>query len=240
MIEKIIYGSGDSLDIDVAYIFGEKPSMQECKKFCSDKMENRNIVVIKNGEVIDSFKGTYDEMNNAIFNTFDLHEQILDSNPITKLIERDKAIKSIRTIRGILSQLSRTQYRTDIKRALKSTNFKERLEVLETIKLSNIKDFVKDSRVETFKFLSFQLGQTMGLLEDREFYTKQDVASYYKDLKTHLYREDSSDIYYLEHMLQMFINTCNNFDIEVNGDLTFFKDFGKTLNIKEEIYTQKR
>ncbi len=57
-MEKIYFGSGDSLDIDVVYIFDVMPDLQECKSFCSEKDENRSIVCINNLIVTESYKGT--------------------------------------------------------------------------------------------------------------------------------------------------------------------------------------
>jgi hypothetical protein len=72
---KYIHGSGDSLDIDVFYVFDKKPTYQECHIFCSNTDENRNIIVIDNGYVTDCFKGTIDEVQNSLIDTYGLHEQ---------------------------------------------------------------------------------------------------------------------------------------------------------------------
>lgn len=79
IIAKYIHGSEDSTDIDVHYVFDEMPSYQECKKFCdSDKSENRNIITIKNGIVTGCYKGTVDEINNALIETYPLHMFVED------------------------------------------------------------------------------------------------------------------------------------------------------------------
>lgn len=62
-----IYGSSDSTDIDIAYIVDKLPSLNECKIFCSsDKNENRNLITIDDGIISNCYKGTKDELNNAI------------------------------------------------------------------------------------------------------------------------------------------------------------------------------
>lgn len=125
IIAKYIHGSEDSLDTDVYYVVKELPSFSECRAFCSaNKEENRNLIVIKNGVVTNCFIGTNDEINNALIDTYQLHEQEYPLL-ITKRVSRDIPLKAIRVSRGILSLLSRTQYRSEIKEALKSnfTNF---------------------------------------------------------------------------------------------------------------------
>ena len=103
---KYIHGSADSLDKDIHYVFDELPPLNDCKVFCStDPNENRNIIVIKDGEVVQCYKGTIDEVNNAIFRTYSLHEQ---SSPllITHNIKRDAKLKAIRAVRIILSHMA--------------------------------------------------------------------------------------------------------------------------------------
>lgn len=241
-MKKIYFGSQDSLDIDVVYIFDIMPNLQECKSFCSEKEENRNIICINNGVVTDSYKGTVDEMNNVVFNTFTLHQQILEENPIKFLLTRDIPLKCIRTVRGLLSSLSRTKYREEIKRALKSPDWNYKLEVLDSIKLIEIYDFVKDNKIETFKFLAFQIGQTLDLIYGKETFTKKDVVINYPLLNDFLYRkEDIEKQQYIEFELfyHNFIGILKQFNIENIKDgevtLTYFNDFLSVYDLKNEI-----
>lgn len=243
---KIIFGSQDSLDLDVVYLFEELPSLQECKKFCAEnEFENRNIVVIKNGIVTESFKGTPDEMNNVLYNTFNLHQQEIENNPVTRIIERDLIIKNIRTIRGILSQLSRTSYRKDIKEALKSDSWKKRLEVLSLINIKSIKDFGKIEDIEAYKFLAFQLGQTVALLEGKEVYTKKEVSLEYPTLYNYLYRIEGSDLNDLHLFYKKYLDMLSEIEIkediqEGNIDILFIKENRKFVLKKEkEIFFTK-
>lgn len=243
-MEKIYFGSGDSLDIDVVYIFDVMPDLQECKSFCSEKDENRNIVCINNGIVTESYKGTKDEMNNVIYNTFHLHKQILKENPIKHLVKRDLALKSIRTVRGLLSSLSRTEYREDIKKALKSNDWIFKLDVLLNIDFNNIKDFIKDNQVETFKFLAFQVGQTLALIYGKEIYTKKDLADLYPILNDFLYRKENINEEQLNSFYKFFkdfliILRSYNIDYvdDKNKDNSFiiFKDFFAIYDLKKEL-----
>lgn len=164
---KYIHGSEDSLDLDVYYVFDELPSFDECRKFCSaDPDENRNIIVIKNGIVVDCFIGTCDEINNGLIDTYNLHNQKYPLI-ITNRLQRDKEMKYIRATRGILSILSKTHYRPIIKNALNS-NWSERLEALKELDLTTI-DFnnlgKRMNGSDMLKVIAFQLGQSLGLLE---------------------------------------------------------------------------
>lgn len=130
IIAKYQHGSEDSLDKDMFYVVDEIPeSTKECGDFCSeDVTENRNLIVIKEGKVVEVYKGTIDEVNNSLFLTYKNHKQEYDLL-VDGLVERDLALKTVRVTRCFLSHYSRTIYRTKIKNALKSYSWKERLEV---------------------------------------------------------------------------------------------------------------
>jgi len=171
IIAKYIHGSEDSLDIDTYYIVDKVPSFQESKEFCdSIKDENANLLELDNeGHVCACYKGTIDECNNSLFTTYNLHEQ---SYPllIKSMVERDKWLKSLRAVRIILSHLSRTQYRKDVKAALKGSMY-ERIQLLKSIDLNAI-DFDSlehnQSGKDVMKIIAFQAGQTLGLLGGHE------------------------------------------------------------------------
>lgn len=68
---RYIHGSADSIDLDTVYVFEEMPSFLQCQHFCqSHTSENKNIIVIGDGIVVDSFKGLPDEVNNALYTTY--------------------------------------------------------------------------------------------------------------------------------------------------------------------------
>lgn len=240
-MKKIYFGSGDSLDIDVAYIFDEMPNLQECKSFCSDKIENRNIICIEDGIVSKSYKGTIDEMNNVIYNTFSLHKQILENNPILKSVERDIPLKCIRTIRGLLSVVSRTKYRENVKKALKSTNWNFKLDVLSEIDLNLIEDYVKDSKTESLKFIAFQLGQTLSLINNIETYTKSDIAINYPILSDFLYRKNVTveQINNFNNFYHDFLSILKSFDVEQivynDDEIVLFKKYLNIYDLKNEV-----
>lgn len=203
---KYIHGSGDSTDTDVIYVVDKLPSLQECKVFCSNKEENRNICVVKHGIVTECYKGTPDEVNNAVYLTYNLHKQEYPL-VITRLVPRDLTAKCMRAVRIILSHLSRSQYRHEVKLALVS-DWETRLNTLDYINLETI-DFNtlnnNMSREDILKTIAFQIGQTTQLCAHQELYTKAEVAENFGLLEEFLYRDPNSNIHYLENCKKYFL-----------------------------------
>ncbi|MDA1674980.1 hypothetical protein [Bacillus cereus group sp. TH152-1LC] len=235
-IVKYRHGSEDSLDIDVVYVFEKMPTFQECQEFCSDKQENRNIMVIENGTVVDCFKGSIDELNNGLYDTYDLHEQECELR-IKRKVERDVLMKVIRAVRCILSHCSRTSYRKVVKKALKSSSWTERVQVLQSIDIHSIDDYGKSgSKEDIFKVFAFQIGQAWGLLEGMELYTKSSISTQFPLLKQYLYREPGVSSYHLSRYLSIFLEKVSEFKtIEVDGFAEFL-DFKKKVDLKKEAY----
>lgn len=229
------HGSEDSVDIDMYYVFDEIPDICECKDFCHHSTENRNIITIKNGIVADTYIGVVDEVNNGLLVTYPLHMQEYPLL-VTEKMERDIPIKQIRAIRGILSILSRTPYREDIKYALR-TNWTSRLECAKNIDLTNI-DLTRLNKnmdiKHILKVIAFQIGQGMGLLKGIELYTKSAVAKQYPLLKKFLYRE-SANIYDLDLMLQKYVYELEHLVVEETGnDIVYFPKFNKRYELRHE------
>ena len=220
MFIKYTHGSEDSTDIDVMYVFDSLPTKQECKEFCSaDPTENRNICVINDGEVVACYKGTPDEINNALLDTYYLHRENLKYPLlVTHKVDRDLTVKCIRCIRIILSHLSHSQYREKIKHALVS-DLKTRIDTLREIDFSSI-DFnsinKKMSREDILKTIAFQVGQTQALLFENECYTKSTVAEQFPPLEQFLYRHEDSDVNVLETYLHWLLNYVECY-LTVNG-----------------------
>jgi len=194
-----IFGSKSSTDYDIMFFVDVLGTTQESheiiekidkeySKIYSDKPINSNICIVKDGIVVDVFKGTADEVNNALFLTYDFHEQ-KHPNQITKIIERDTELKILRTARVLLSFLSRTEHRKEVKRVLKS-DLIQKLDVLMNIDLETITDLgTRKVKWEDYlKTMSFQLGQTLGLMNGIELYTKEDISAYYPKLSGMLNR----------------------------------------------------
>jgi hypothetical protein len=211
-----IFGSENSLDVDVIFFVEEMPETilekltltKELSKsivaFFPEKVINANLAVCKNGHLTEVYKGTTDELNNALYYTYHFHEQ-KHENQITKLLIRDLDLKFLRSTRMILSFMSKTEYRVLIKKALKG-NLEEKIDALETVNLASITSFGKGSNYRNIlKSIAFQLGQTIGLHEGKELYTKNEIAKTYPDLKKYLFREENSDSDPLQKGLLRFI-----------------------------------
>lgn len=199
-----IFGSADSQDLDVAVFVDAIPSIKESSLLCSqyseelgtflktDKELNTNIAVLGDGELLDVYKGTTDELNNALLATYSLHEQIHPLQ-IKRKLRRDVDLKMLRCARKLLSFFSRTEHRVRIKEALRG-GFETKIEVLKTIQADQYTDFgKKGSLVDFRKTAAFQLGITLALIMGEELYTKADVILFYPKMKGLIQREENAD-----------------------------------------------
>lgn len=234
----IIHGSENSLDRDAYVIIPSILDKNNAKKLCDSLTDiNANLLVIENGQVIWSYKGTIDECNNSILATYHLHIQETE-NPIMQKMDRNYGLKMLRTIRGLLSYNSRTDLREIIKKALVSNSFDEKVSVLKQVNLNTILDFQKTSLIETYKFFAFQMGQTLALLEDNvELFTKNSVGAYYPELQDYLDRKSVTP-----EKLQLFFNRFLSFiensyiNVEKQNLIcTNYHNIKQVLDCKKEI-----
>lgn len=233
---RYIHGSEDSLDLDVYYVFDTLPEFNECRRFCSEnKEENRNIIVINDGIVTDCFIGTIDEINNGLIDTYYLHEQ---EHPllITRRVERDVILKALRATRGILSLISRTQYRSQIKASLYA-NWEDRLRCLRSIDFTEIDFSLLDKQYDGThikKVIAFQIGQMLGLLDGVELYTKSAIAKQYPELKEFLYREES-DVLLINKYVKILVERLEKFETKKLSDReVLFVESGRKFDLKHE------
>lgn len=219
-----VFGSDDSQDYDIMIFVDKIPSTQESKEMClkieselqvifPNKKTNVNLAVIENGIIVDVFKGTSDECNNSIFRTYNLHNQ---SCPllIDREVPRDLNLKLARSLRAILSFLSRTSYSNEVKKALKG-NALDKINVLEKICLSSLTNLNKNNHniIEFRKQVAFQMGQCRLLMNEIEVYTKKGICIHYPCLEPYLYREivDADD---LESFKEIFLSEIKNLKVE--------------------------
>ena len=224
-IKYNVFGSENSLDLDVM-VFIDAPlkqfdSAQECLQFKkllanqikTDKDINVNLAVLKDGVITWAYKGTADECNNSIFETFKLHKEN-SIQYITRKVERNLPAKLIRALRIILTMITRTDKREEVKKALKTNTVIARLTTLRAIKFEELKfttdekdggssSFLSEEQQENFKTIAFQLGQTMALTMNIELYTKTGVGSVYPCLQPFLKRtrHNESDLKLLTYVL---------------------------------------
>jgi hypothetical protein len=180
-----------------------KKLSEELFSIYPQKVINANLAECKNGHITKVYKGTTDELNNALYFTYDLHEQKFD-NQIQRLLLRDVDLKFLRSSRMILSFLSKTHYRTRIKEALKAT-IHQKLRVLEEIDLLTVSDFGKGQNLtDTLKSIAFQIGQSIALHQGKELYTKDEIAANFPDLKDYLYRKEIVNFITLQTWLSKY------------------------------------
>ena len=210
-----IFGSEDSTDIDIMFRIEKMPCLGDCQDHCfaydlelskdSPKEVNSNLCVVVDGIVTDVYKGTVDEVNNMLFYTYDNHRQT-HQKFVTRTVPRDVTTKANRALRDILSHLSRTSYRDLVKAALKGS-MADRIEAVRKINFDEINDLnKKDGNInDYYKILAFQIGQTAGLIEGMEFYSKSSLSTHYPHLRVMLYRLPF-DIGVLNYIVDEFLD----------------------------------
>ncbi len=226
LIQWNIFGSKNSIDYDIMVKVDSLPkTIKECHRIVSSynihigvlfhslkykpKKINCNICEVNNGIVTNVFKGTCDEVNNCLIETYKNHKDQLHPPLVWNKVDRDVELKVLRCYRILLSFLSRTDDRISVKKAL-SGNLVQKINVLNTLYLCNgvelgdrnvaIKDF--------YKILAFQIGQTIALMKGIELYTKFDIDDYYVyGLNNALHRHDMNkmDYCYLEALKKELI-----------------------------------
>ena len=98
IIAKYIHGSADSIDIDTVYVTTDEFTTQSAKEFCSQQEgENANLVNIEDGIISKCYKGTPDELNNALLETYSLHKQEYPLL-ITRKVTRNITLKLFRGV----------------------------------------------------------------------------------------------------------------------------------------------
>lgn len=215
-IPFVTLGSGDSIDIDNLYVFQEIPDLQESKTFCDRKTDNRNIAVFENGVVKDCYKGLPDELNNSLFYTYKLHDQVSE-NPVSRPVKRIVPLKFFRALRVVLSHLTDTPYRNNIRASLRSRDFPERRKVLEEIDFRDL-----DVSPDFLKSMAFQLSQANALARGIELYTKADLAEFFPELQPLLYRRQGANKAPLNSHRDMFLDTTEKAYVRRFGDLNLF------------------
>lgn len=223
--DGVRFGSQDSLDRDTVYAVDHLPSMQECKALCIDQTENRNLVVIREGVVAACFKGLPDETNNALYHTYQLHEQSVP-NLVTQPVVRIAPLKVVRATRVVLSLLAKTEYRAEVKEALTSMNLARRLDVLAKVDFSKI-----ELSPNTLKSVAFQIAQTNALIDGHELYTKQSIQAYVPEVADLIARRPGS-LKALNELRDALLERVGGVYVRQKGALNLLM-YGNALAIKD-------
>jgi hypothetical protein len=241
-----VYGSDDSTDQDVIIVISkeEMPETQENRKNKVlallkeyDLNWNATFAVIENGRISDTIftKSWIDSLNNALFETYHLHEQKHELLVTEKQV-RNKTLAIYKAVRTVLTMLTRTEYRTQIRPILKGIHdFNFKLEALNKIDFVSISQFNQKNTndIDIWKIIAFYVEQNIALIEnDVEIYTKKKLVSHFNDLEPFIYRKaivESNKIIlqnYINHWLSLIHNfgefksadgflTCKNESIDM-------------------------
>lgn len=220
-----IFGSKSSRDYDVIVFVDDIGTIQESHELISkldkllaielpDKPINCNIAVLEDGMIKRVFKGYPLEVNNSAFYTYDNHRQFY-ANHIKKTYELTEDIKHFklkRCLRFILSFYSRVpEWRLEIKEAMRG-DFKMRLEACRKIDFVLHKEFPKkkDPVEDIYKTFTFQIVQTLALMQGIEIYSKEDVIEYWIQLEPLINRKpiDNTDLTRLQNLFNFLLREC--------------------------------
>ncbi|MDJ1471919.1 hypothetical protein QNI19_28220 [Cytophagaceae bacterium DM2B3-1] len=215
-----IFGSHSSVDYDVVVFTNRLGTTKENQDFCNQQTQyletffntrnlpvkkiNTNIAILENGIITAVHKGTPDELNNSVLYTYSLHQQFYPLL-ITRAVERNWQLKMLRACRTILSFYTRTAIRSDIKLALQG-DLDVKLPVLENLDITQWTEFHKNDPQDCWKTIAFQLGQALGLLENKELYTKEDIIDFLPEMSVFLNRKTTyTDLTTLQNYKNLFI-----------------------------------
>ena len=203
VIEGIKYsefGSLDSTDVDIMfYLHNPLESIKWCKDKAAElkykvnkKYVDVNFVVCNSDARISScYKGSIDEVNNMLYYTTWLGFRN-KGRYVKKLYPRSFLEKRQRVLRGILSYLSRTAHRKDIKKVL--GKYDQSVDLFKSISIKEITELNKNNVTyqDFCKFLAFQFAQLDALNKDIEIFTKQDAVNRYPELYEFIYRKSEN------------------------------------------------
>lgn len=213
-----IFGSKSSEDLDVCFFVdsldGIRGNHEVVKmytaqtNFNTSKSVNANLAIVENGIVIENFKGSADELNNALFTTYNLHNQAY-KNHIDRLVSRNLESRIVRCARTLVGNFTRTDLRIQAKAAIRE-DVDTQLDFLATIQLEKYTDFGKNgSVIEVYKTLAFQLGMTLALLNNKEVYTKEAIIALFPELENYILRKEQNSEALQKH-LKLFITLVRN------------------------------
>lgn len=201
------YGSNNSTDIDVIISIPSAvmPIGQELRKrFVRQLLDdfnlnwNATLAVFEDGIMIDTIynKSWIDSLNNAFFETYKYHVQFFEI-PVLKTVKRNKTLAIYKAVRTVLTFLTRTPLRTEIKPILKGVHpFYAKLDVLGAIDFNDFETFNQKNApdVDIWKILAFYMSQNILLIERNiEVYTKNDVLVYYPELTPFILRQSITE-----------------------------------------------
>ncbi|WP_442266574.1 hypothetical protein ACSIGC_02445 [Tenacibaculum sp. ZS6-P6] len=221
------YGSTSSTDLDVIIEITkeEMPLTQEERKIKLKQLMldfelnwNAIFVVIEDGVLVDTIytKSWIDSLNNAFYHTYKNHKQFFDL-PIKRLLKRNKTLAIYKAVRTVLTMLTRTDLRVNIKPILKGIHsFSNKIDVLKILDFTSFNSFNQKNTAneDVWKILAFYIAQNILLLsKNKEVYSKEEILSYYPQFSNFINRKviSVSDKQELNILKDIWIKEISNY-----------------------------
>ena len=203
-MEYYFFGSEDSKDIDVLVkhpralgIENDKTLIKELKD-CHNEIAqwNINIIGIEDGVVTKSIpsKGNPDSVNNSLYETYALHQQMYMPLPIIHKVERNIPLAIEKCLTAIFTFYKRTDREdiyNSIPRAVKNgtESWDVRKEYLLNVDFSQTPYLNNERNVDSYKSIAFRIGQMISLFDGVEIYTKLSLKKHHPTLMDFIDRE---------------------------------------------------
>ncbi len=239
------YGSQNSLDVDVIFEVDEfDENIENVYSFCREiKKEypfNINLAVFKNGNIVDVIKrkSLIDGLNNSLYFTYENHKQVFDK-PILTLLPRNKELNHYKCLRTILSMLTRTNLRSQIKAVLNAWQpFQGKINILDSIDFTTITSFNQkyEKDIDIWKGIAFYLGQAISLEQNIEIYEKNKLIELHPTLSNFVLRKEFSkeNLVDLQSKWKEFVQILKSWNFS-NPKESILIVNGNTLDLLNEI-----
>lgn len=215
------FGSADSADTDVLILHpnatGTEQDLELVKSIKSQFAETANwdinIIAIENGIVTKSIpsKGLPDAVNNSLFSTFHLHNQ-LHPLEVNKLVKRDLENAINRVVDILLFFYKSTEqkkyYKNECRAVLKAKDpIILKLAVLTKFDFDKFRPYSDDEKnINSLKKIAFSIGQAISLIEGIEIYSKQNLIKNHPELADLIYRRKVDDYSILNTKLNELVD----------------------------------
>lgn len=197
------FGSKDSIDEDYLIEHLEATGTEidvnliPALKSQYPEMQNWDINIIKviEGKIVFSIpsKGNPDAVHNSLLRTYFLHEQKFPC-PIQYPVKRNinKAIdKCLDHVLTFYKNTDSYFYKNIARPALKSKNFKIKVDTLKQIDFDELKlSTNSNDKLKSLKNITFHISQTLALINNKEIYTKDELITEFPELKDIIYRSE--------------------------------------------------
>ena len=192
------HGSPNSLDLDRLYIFPHalinSVVGDQARAILDDGIIDVNLMDLDDdGYICDNHKGQNDEIHNALTTTYPMHTQIfpLPSNFGGK-VQRAVALKWLTAMRRIFIRLTEVEVARDLaKRTLRNHDTSVGPAAFAELNFSEI---IPATNLDHAKTFAFQMGQTVGLFDGLDLFTKDDIAKAYPVLESFIRRDRETSL----------------------------------------------